>query len=321
MFSGMSTGGGPQGAAAPTATATSVTSLATAGSGDKAFTTQAGKPFLVGTRLRATSAATGQWMEGVVKTYVTTTLTITMNAHSGTNTHADWNITITGEPGADLQVTGDGFVHVTAGVVDPAAADLRLSDITDAGTAAANDTSDFEPAGAVAAAASDYEPAGAVAAAASDYEPAGAVAAAASDYEPAGAVATAIAPAAKWVKVVLNLAALQAGGASNTATYDLGAALAAKCIISGCMLRIVTPLVGVLAVSCAATVGITGDNSLLTAGLDPVAGSADAYRTANLAVAKFSGTLQPTLKLVVTTCNLEDISAGELEVYLLTASI
>jgi hypothetical protein len=80
--------------------ATSTTSLATAGSGSKVFTTQSGLAYTAGARVRATSAGTAEWMEGVVASYSGTTLTVTMDLNSGTGTHADWNINLAGQRGA-----------------------------------------------------------------------------------------------------------------------------------------------------------------------------------------------------------------------------
>jgi len=92
-----STGGtGPVG---PGYYATSTTSLATAASGSKVFTTQGGLAYSPGARMRATSAGTGEWMEGLVTAYSGTTLTVTMDAASGSGTHADWNLNASGVPG------------------------------------------------------------------------------------------------------------------------------------------------------------------------------------------------------------------------------
>lgn len=81
-------------------TATSTSSLATAGSGSKSFATQAGLAYAAGARLRATSAATAEYMEGLVTSYASTTLVVTMDRNSGTGTHADWNINVVGDVGA-----------------------------------------------------------------------------------------------------------------------------------------------------------------------------------------------------------------------------
>lgn len=116
---------GPPGAAGPGYLATSATSLVTAGSGSRAFTTQAGLAYTAGARIRATSTGTGDWMEGVTASYSGTTLTVTMDLNSGTGTNADWDINLAGERGATGPAagtpTGTGFVHVTAGVSDPVA--------------------------------------------------------------------------------------------------------------------------------------------------------------------------------------------------------
>jgi hypothetical protein len=79
---------------------TSATSLATAGSGSKAFTTQAGLAYSKGARIRASSIGTGEYMEGVVASYSGTTLTVTMYRNVGTGTHADWTINLAGDVGA-----------------------------------------------------------------------------------------------------------------------------------------------------------------------------------------------------------------------------
>jgi hypothetical protein len=88
--------------------ATSTTSLATAGSGSKVFTTQAGLAYTAGARIRATSTGTSEWMEGVVTSYSSTTLTVTMDLNSGTGTHADWDINIAGQRGATGATGGAG---------------------------------------------------------------------------------------------------------------------------------------------------------------------------------------------------------------------
>lgn len=81
--------------------ATSATSLAIA-TGSKAFTTQAGKQFFVGQRVRAASAAnpTTRYMDGVVTAYAGTALTVAMDVTSAlAGTYADWKIGPTGEQG------------------------------------------------------------------------------------------------------------------------------------------------------------------------------------------------------------------------------
>ena len=79
--------------------ATSTTSLAI-GTGSKAFTVSSGLAYSAGARVRAASAAnTANWMEGVVASYSSTTLTVTVDATSGSGTLADWNINLAGELG------------------------------------------------------------------------------------------------------------------------------------------------------------------------------------------------------------------------------
>lgn len=125
---------GPPGAAGPGYLATSATSLVTAGSGSRAFTTQAGLAYTAGARIRATSTGTGDWMEGVTASYSGATLTVTMDLNSGTGTNADWDINLAGERGATGPAagtpSGTGFVHVTAGVSDPVAQLVSNADVS-----------------------------------------------------------------------------------------------------------------------------------------------------------------------------------------------
>lgn len=124
---------GPPGAAGPGYLATSATSLVTAGSGSRAFTTQTGLAYTAGARVRATSTGTGDWMEGVTASYSGATLTVTMDLNSGTGTNADWDINLAGERGATGPAagtpSGTGFVHVTAGVGDPVAQLVGNADV------------------------------------------------------------------------------------------------------------------------------------------------------------------------------------------------
>jgi hypothetical protein len=80
--------------------ATSATSVTVAASGSIALTTQTGLAYTVGARVRATSAGSGAWMEGVVSAYTGGVLTFTADSDSGSGTHADWNINLAGQPGA-----------------------------------------------------------------------------------------------------------------------------------------------------------------------------------------------------------------------------
>jgi len=100
--------------------ATSTTSLANAASGSKAFTITSGKAYLTGARIRATSAGTGHWMEGVVASYVGTTLTVTMDLSDGnTGTYDDWSINLTGERGTPGATGAAGSTGAT-GATGPA---------------------------------------------------------------------------------------------------------------------------------------------------------------------------------------------------------
>ena len=81
---------------------TSATSLAI-GTGSKAFTTQAGLAYQVGTYVRAASTAGGaNFMEGPVTAYSGTTLTINVTKVGGSGTLASWSFAVSGAPG-----TGD----------------------------------------------------------------------------------------------------------------------------------------------------------------------------------------------------------------------
>ena len=87
--------------------ATSTSSNAIASSGSKTFNIGAGLAYAVGTRLRATSTGSSAWMEGVVTSYDNTNVIMTMDLSSGSGTHTDWNISLTGNPGITT-VTGAG---------------------------------------------------------------------------------------------------------------------------------------------------------------------------------------------------------------------
>lgn len=91
---------GSTGSAGAGYAATSTTSNAIANSGSKSFTVAAGLAYAVGSRVRFTSIAAGDWMEGVVTAYSSTTLTATMDSKSGSGTHTDWTLSIAGQPGA-----------------------------------------------------------------------------------------------------------------------------------------------------------------------------------------------------------------------------
>ena len=89
-------------------TATSTTSLLIEVA-SKAFTVAASLGYVVGMRVRATSAANAaNFMEGTVTSYATTVLTVAVDTIGGTGTLADW--TITGLICAQIQSNGFGGV-------------------------------------------------------------------------------------------------------------------------------------------------------------------------------------------------------------------
>jgi hypothetical protein len=96
---------GATGATGASYAATSTTSLAV-GTGSKAFTTQAGLAYVVGSRVRAASAADPtNFMEGIVTAYSSTTLTVNVDLVGGSGTLADWNISLAGQRG----ITGASY--------------------------------------------------------------------------------------------------------------------------------------------------------------------------------------------------------------------
>jgi hypothetical protein len=79
--------------------ATSTSSLLI-GTGAKTFVTQAGLAYVIGSRIKATSAAnSANWMQGVVSSYSGTSLAATIDLVGGSGTFADWTITIYGDKG------------------------------------------------------------------------------------------------------------------------------------------------------------------------------------------------------------------------------
>lgn len=98
-------------------TATSTTSLAIEVA-SKSFTVAAGLGYIVGQRVRATSAANAaNFMEGVVSSYSSTTLAVAVDTIGGTGTLADW--TITGLICAQIQSNGFGGVVTNTSVPLP----------------------------------------------------------------------------------------------------------------------------------------------------------------------------------------------------------
>jgi hypothetical protein len=77
------------------ATTGTSTSSILIGTGDKTFTTQAGLGFVPGMQIRIANTATPtNYMDGVVKTYSSTTLVATISATSGSGTLAAWTISL-----------------------------------------------------------------------------------------------------------------------------------------------------------------------------------------------------------------------------------
>jgi len=99
-------------------TATSTTSLAI-GAGSKTFTTQAGKDYRVGDVLKVTSDTnpTGDYMAGTVTAYSGTSLTISVTALGGSDTHADWTIRPSGfgPSGASYSATSTTSLAIGTG--------------------------------------------------------------------------------------------------------------------------------------------------------------------------------------------------------------
>lgn len=84
----------------------------------KAFTVAASLGYVVGMRVRATSAANAaNFMEGTVTSYATTVLTVAVDTIGGTGTLADW--TITGLICAQIQSNGFGGVVTNTSVPLP----------------------------------------------------------------------------------------------------------------------------------------------------------------------------------------------------------
>lgn len=97
---GASGSDGAAGAAGAGYGGTSVTSVAM-GIGDKTFTTATGLAYQTNDRVRVSYDATN-YMEGVVYTYSSTALVVTVDKVVGSGTYASWTIGITGQIGANL---------------------------------------------------------------------------------------------------------------------------------------------------------------------------------------------------------------------------
>lgn len=116
--------------------ATSVTSNSI-GTGSKVFETQAGKNFVAGRHVLATSDANpvANRMAGIVSSYSGTTLTVTMESTAGAGTFADWTIRVDGERGAQGAMGAPGTLPIanSGGTVNAITAnftpDITLSDM------------------------------------------------------------------------------------------------------------------------------------------------------------------------------------------------
>lgn len=92
--------------AGSTLSATSTTSN-TIGTGNFTFIVQANKNFFPGQPVIAASNANGaNYIHGIINSYSGTTLIITEQDNSGSGTHADWNISVTGTQGPSGGGTG-----------------------------------------------------------------------------------------------------------------------------------------------------------------------------------------------------------------------
>jgi hypothetical protein len=116
---------------------TSVTEL-TIGTGLQIVTTQAGRSYIAGDRLRMEDAADGtRWMEGYVVSYATTTLALIIDATSGTGPTDDWTIDLADALIEANVVEYNGVQRIeayrklveTAAVSAVAALDLRVTAI------------------------------------------------------------------------------------------------------------------------------------------------------------------------------------------------
>jgi hypothetical protein len=97
---------------------TSASSVAV-GTGTKTFTTNlsaANSAFVIGSRVRVISTATPTtYMEGTITAFATTTMTVSVDATSGTGTLTSWKITIAGNIGATGATgTGRGYAGLTS---------------------------------------------------------------------------------------------------------------------------------------------------------------------------------------------------------------
>lgn len=106
---------GDQGIPGPSYVATSTTSLAVA-TGSQSFTTQANLAYSAGVRCRASSQANpASYMEGVVTSYAGNIITINVDMIGASETHADWNLNLTGPVGAGYEATSTSALSIMTG--------------------------------------------------------------------------------------------------------------------------------------------------------------------------------------------------------------
>lgn len=79
--------------------------------GPVSFTTQAGLAYRPGARVRASNVAdTSKYMEGLVTSYVGTTLTVSISKVNGSGTFSNWNLSLAGDPGSgDMLSANNGL--------------------------------------------------------------------------------------------------------------------------------------------------------------------------------------------------------------------
>lgn len=106
---------GDQGLPGPGYDGTSTSSVAVA-TGPQSFVTQAGLAYSSGVRCRASSQANpASYMEGVVTSYSGNIITINVDMIGAVETHADWNLNLTGPVGAGYEATSTSALSIVTG--------------------------------------------------------------------------------------------------------------------------------------------------------------------------------------------------------------
>lgn len=103
-------------------TGTSLTSLAVTTLGNKTLVTQADKGWTIGQPIRISSDDRTKINDGTVVSYSGTSLVIGVTRTAGSGTHNDWNISVTGEKGANGAGSGDMLGSNNLSDIDDAAA-------------------------------------------------------------------------------------------------------------------------------------------------------------------------------------------------------